>query len=166
MCLSVRPTTNEFGDRNTALKRLSIRLRRQRSHFSASQLKSLIPISALLLNFSRLPPTSPWLLPLARQSSVYAKAPSSLWYEFSPTHFQSFLIFAFLNFDLEDIYHLSSIISIRFGRHKIGKPVDSPAYFRPFFFFTTSPSKFFTRIILSPLHFFLESITPISYPPG
>ena len=50
------------------------------------------------------------------------------------------------------IWKTSSIIPI----HKMGKPVDSPASFRPIFL-TCCISKLFERIILSRLRFFLES---------
>ena len=49
------------------------------------------------------------------------------------------------------IWKTSSIIAI----HKIGKPLDSPASFRPIFL-TPCVSKLFERIILSRLLFFLE----------
>ena len=43
-----------------------------------------------------------------RQSCLsHAKAPSSLWHGFSSSHLQSFLVFAFLSFHLEDIFHYS-----------------------------------------------------------
>ena len=43
-----------------------------------------------------------------RQSCLFrAKAPSLLRRGFSPAHFQCFLVFAFLSFHLEDIFHYS-----------------------------------------------------------
>ena len=43
-----------------------------------------------------------------RQSCLpHAKALSSLWHRFSPTHFLSLPVFAFLSFPLEDIFHYS-----------------------------------------------------------
>ena len=43
-----------------------------------------------------------------RQSCLsHAKAPSSLWHGFSSSHFQSFLVFTFLSFHLEDIFYYS-----------------------------------------------------------
>ena len=57
-------------------------------------------------NFMRLPPTFPH--PRPRQSCLfYAKAPSSLWHGFTSLHLQSLLVFAFVSFHLEDIFHYS-----------------------------------------------------------
>ena len=55
------------------------------------------------------------------------------------------------------IWKTSSIIPI----HKMGKPLDSPASFRPISF-TSCVSKLFKRIILSRLLFFLESNSILS----
>ena len=55
------------------------------------------------------------------------------------------------------IWKTSSIISI----HKMGKPLDSPASFRPISL-TSCVSKMFERIILSRVLFFLESISILS----
>ena len=55
------------------------------------------------------------------------------------------------------IWKTSSIISI----HKIGKPLDSPAFFLPIFL-TSCESKLFERIIQSHLLFFLESNSILS----
>ena len=74
-------------------------------------LRSLIPLFAfpsLPLNFLQLPQTSPpyWYWP--RQSFLsHAKAPSSVWHKFSPSHFQGSMVFAFLSFHLEDIFYYS-----------------------------------------------------------
>ena len=75
---------------------------------------------------------------------------------------QYFLDFAFLPFHLEDLF----IISI----HNMGKPLDSPASFRPISL-TSCISKLFDHIILSRLLFFLESNSILSprqagYRPG
>ena len=102
-----------------------------RSHFSISQLKALRRrargyLSELRratcpeeshssfcspfppLNFLRLPPTFALPLPLAQTKlPIHAKVPSSLWHGFSSSHLQSLLVFAFLFFDLEDIFHYS-----------------------------------------------------------
>ena len=60
------------------------------------------------LNFLRLPPTSPHPCHWPRQSCLsHAKAPLSLWHGFSSSHLQSFLVFAFLSFHLEDICYYS-----------------------------------------------------------
>ena len=56
------------------------------------------------------------------------------------------------------IWKTSSIIPI----HKMGKPLDSPASFRPIFL-TSCVSKLFERIILSRLLFFLESNSILSH---
>ena len=57
------------------------------------------------------------------------------------------------------IWKTSSIIPIR----KMGKPLDSPASFRPISL-TSCVSKLFERIILSRLLFFLESNSILSLP--
>ena len=57
------------------------------------------------------------------------------------------------------IWKTSSIIPI----HKMGKPLDSPASFRPISL-TSCVSKMFKRIILSRLLFFLESNSILSLP--
>ena len=59
------------------------------------------------------------------------------------------------------IWKTSSIIPI----HKVGKPLDSPASFRPISL-TSCVSKLFERIILSRLLFFLESNSILSLPPN
>ena len=59
-------------------------------------------------NFLRLPPTSPRPLHWSRQNCLSdAKASSSLWHGFSSSHLQSFLVFTFLSFHLEDIFYYS-----------------------------------------------------------
>ena len=58
------------------------------------------------------------------------------------------------------IWKTSSIIPI----HKIGKPLDSPTFFRPISL-TSCVSKLFERIILSRFLFFLESNSLLSPPP-
>ena len=55
------------------------------------------------------------------------------------------------------IWKTSSIITI----HKMGKPLNSPAFFRPISL-TSCVSKLFERIILSHLLFFLESNSILS----
>ena len=66
---------------------------------------------------------------------------------------QSFVVFSFLSFHLEDIL----IVSM----HKIEKPLDSPASFRPISL-TFCVSKLFERVILSRLLLFLESNSILS----
>ena len=83
----------------------------------------------------------------------HAKASSLLWHGFSSLHLRSFLVFAFLSFHQEDM----SIIPI----HKMGKPLDSRAFFCPISL-TSCVSKLFERIILSHLLFFLESNSILS----
>ena len=78
----------------------------------------------------------------------HAKAPSSLWHGFSSSYLQSLLVFAFLSFHLEDIVYYSI--------HKMGKPLDCSASFRPISL-TSCVSKLFEHMILSHLLFFLES---------
>ena len=62
-------------------------------------------------------------------------------------------------YSFPSIWKTSSIIPI----HKMGKPLDSPASFRPISL-TSCVSKLFERIILSHLLFFLESICILSPP--
>ena len=89
-----------------------------------------------------------------RQSCLsHGKASSSLWHGFSSSHLQSFTDFAFFL----SIWKTSSIIPI----HKMEKPFDSPASFRPISL-TSCVSKLFERIILSRLLFFLESSSFLS----
>ena len=78
----------------------------------------------------------------------HAKASFSLWLGFSSLHFQSFLVFTFLSFHLEDIFYHS--------HPQNGKALDSPASLRPISL-TFCVSKLFERIILSRLLFFLKS---------
>ena len=66
--------------------------------------------------------------------------------------FSTSSIFPGLCIPFLSIWKASSIIPI----HKVGKPLDSPASFRPIFL-TFYVSKLFERIILSRLLFFLES---------
>ena len=73
-----------------------------RSHFSVSQPKTLRSKARGCLQ--------PFLLHRhwPRQSCLsHAKASSSLWHGFSSSHLQSLLVFAFLSFHLEDIFHYS-----------------------------------------------------------
>ena len=70
--------------------------------------------------------------------------------------FYIFNLYWFSHF-LPSIWKTSSIIPI----HKMGKPLDSPASFRPISL-TSCVSKFFERIILSRLLFFLESNSILS----
>ena len=73
----------------------------EESHSSFCQSFSPDKFQAAAINFSvhcRWP----------RQSSLsHAKAPSSLWHGFFATQFQSFLVFAFFPFYLEDIFYNS-----------------------------------------------------------
>ena len=108
------------------------------------------------LNFLRLLPTFPPPPPLAQtELPIQAKSPSLLWHGFSSSHFQSFLVFAFLSFHLEEIFWYSHT--------QEGKPLDSPASFRPISL-ASCVSKLFERIILSRLLFFLESNFILSLP--
>ena len=119
-----------------------------RSHFSVSQPKTLCSRareylselhqatcpeeshSSLLFSFLPRSTSCGCLQPFPlhchwpRQSRLsYAKASSSLWHKFSSPHLQSFLIFAFLSFHLEDIFYYSHT--------QDGEPLGSPASFRP-----------------------------------
>ena len=68
-----------------------------------------------------------------------------------------FFNFSWSSHSFPSIWKTSSIIPI----HKMGKPVDSPASFRPISL-TSCVSKLYERIILSRLPFFLESIAIFS----
>ena len=78
-----------------------------------------------------------------------------------PRSGMDFLLYIFNLFwtshSFPSIWKTSSIISI----HKMGKPLDSPASFRPISL-TSCVSKLFERIILSRLLFFLESNSILS----
>ena len=89
----------------------------------------------------------------SRQSCLsHAKAPSSLWHGISSSHFLSLTLHSF-----PSIWKTSSIIPI----HKMGKPLDSPASFRPISL-TSCVSKLFEGIILFRLLFYLESNSILS----
>ena len=150
-----------------------------RSHFSVSQPKALrsrargyllssaepralwsltcpFALLSLSLNFLRLPPTSPPSPPLAVKQSCLSngKAPSSLWHGFTSSHLQSL---QWSSHSFPSIWKTSSVIPI----HKMGKPLDSSASFRPISL-TSCVSQLFERIILSGLLFFLESNSILS----
>ena len=102
-----------------------------------------------LLNFLRLPPTSPRPLP----------GPDKVAYpmlKHLPRSGMDLLLHIFnlswSSHSFPSIWKTSSIIPI----HKMGKPLDSPASFRPISL-TSCVSKLFKRIILSGLLFVLES---------
>ena len=103
----------------------------------------------------RLPPTSP---------SSSATGPDKVAYpmlNYLPRSGMDFLLYIFnlswSSHSFPSIWKTSSIIPI----HKIGKPLDSPAFFRPISL-TSCVSKLYERIILSRLLFFLESNSILS----
>ena len=90
-----------------------------------------------------------------RQSCLsHAKAPSLLWHGFTSLHLQSFLVFAFLSFHLEDIFHYSHT--------QDGKASRLSCFLPAYLSLTSCVSKLFERIILSRLLFFLESNSILS----
>ena len=92
-----------------------------------------------------------------RQSCLsHAKAPSSLWHGFSSSHLQPFLVFTFLFFHLEDIFHYSHSLdgnASRLSCFFLAVWSISP---------TSCISKLFECIIPSRLLFFLESNSILS----
>ena len=148
-----------------------------RPHFSVSQSKTLrsrargylselgratfpeeshssFALLSLPMNFLRLPPTFPPPLPLADKVDYPML-------KHLPCFGMHFLLHIFnLSWTLHSfpsIWKTSSIIPI----HKMAKPLDSPASFRPISL-TSCVSKLFERIILSRLLFFLESNSILS----
>ena len=144
-----------------------------RSHFSVSETKALrsrargyltelrratCPVES---HSSFCSPSSPpeFLAAASNLSSSTATGPDKVAYpmlKHLPRTGMDFLLYIFnLSWTLHSfssIWNTSSIISI----HKIEKPLDSPASFRPICL-TSCVSKLFERIILSRLLFFLES---------
>ena len=145
-----------------------------RSHFSVSQPKALrsrargyltelrralwsltrpFALLSLSLNFMRLPPNL---------SSSTATGPDKVAYPMLKHLPRSGILLHMFNLSwsshsFPSIWKTSSIILI----HKMGKPLDSPASFRPISL-TSCVSKLFERIILSRLPFFLESNSILS----
>ena len=69
---------------------------------------SLVLLLSILTRWISCGCLQPFLVPhhWPRQSCLsHAKAPYSLWHEFSSLHLQSLLVFSFLSFHLEDIFH-------------------------------------------------------------
>ena len=149
-----------------------------RSHFSVSQPKALrsrarADLSELHratcsveFHSSFCSPFSPaeFLAAASNLSSSTATGPDKVAYpmlKHLPRSGMDFLLHIFnLSWSLHSfpsIWKTSSIIPI----HKVGKPLDSPASFRPISL-TSCVSKLFERIILSRLLFFLESNSILS----
>ena len=110
-------------------------------------------------------PFSPveFLAAASNLSSSTATAPDKVAYPMLKHLPRSGMDFLLLSFNLSwsshsfpSIWKTSSIIPI----HKMGKPLDSPAFFRPISL--SCVSKLFKRIILSGLLFFLESNSILS----
>ena len=102
-------------------------------------------------NLLRLPQTFLFFCHGRRQSFLsHAKAPSSLWHGFSSSHFQSFLVFAFLSFHLEDIFYYF---------HQQDRRVYRLSCFLPASSLTSCVSKLFERIVLS----FLRPLTRLCF---
>ena len=149
-----------------------------RSHFSVSQPKALrsrargylselrratCPVESHPSFCSRFSPTE-FLAAASNLSSSTATGSDKVAYpmlKFLPRSGMDFLLHIFNLFwsshSFPSIWKTSSIIPI----HKMGKPLDSPASFRPISL-TSSVSKLFERIILSRLLFFLESNSILS----
>ena len=149
-----------------------------RSHFSVSQPKALHSRARGYLSElrrdtcpeeSHLSFCSPFSLaefhaPASNLSSSTATGPDKVVYSMLkhlPCSGMNFLLHIFnlswTSHSFPSIWKTSSIIPI----HKMGKPLDSPASFRPISL-TSCVSKLFERIILSRLLFFLESNSILS----
>ena len=149
-----------------------------RSHFSVSQSKALRSRARSYLTELRratcpveshsyfCSPFSPaeFLAAASNLSSSTATGPDKVAYpmlKHLPRSGMDFLLHIFnlswSSHSFPSTWKTSSIISI----HKVGKPLDSPASFRPISF-TSCVSKLFERIILSRLLFFLESNSILS----
>ena len=92
----------------------ALRSRAETTSLSSAKARALwrltrsFALPSLSLNFLRLPSTFLVHCHWPRQSCLsHAKASSSLWHGFSFSHLQSLLVFAFLSFHLEDIFHYS-----------------------------------------------------------
>ena len=149
-----------------------------RSHFSVSQSKALRSrVKGYLTELRRATcsveshssfcsPFSPaeFLAAASNLSSSTATGPDKVSYpmlKHLPRSGMNFLLHIFnlswSSHSFPSIWKTSSIIPI----HKMGKPLDSPASFRPISL-TSCVSKLFERIILSRLLFFLESNSILS----
>ena len=149
-----------------------------RSHFSVSQPKALRSSArgyltelrrATCLEESYSSFCSPFSLAefvaaASNLSSSSATGPDKVFYpmlKHLPRSGMDFLLYIFnlswSSHSFPSIWKTSSIIPI----HKMGKPLDSPASFRPISL-TSCVSKLFERIILSRLLFFLESNSILS----
>ena len=149
-----------------------------RSHFSVSQPKALRSRARCYLTELRratcsveshssfCSPFSPaeFLAAVSNLSSSTATGPDKVAYpmlKHLPRSGMDFLLHIFnlswSSHSFPSIWKTSSIIPI----HKMGKPLDSPASFRPISL-TSCVSKLFERIILSRLLFFLESNSILS----
>ena len=149
-----------------------------RSHFAVSQPKALRSRARSYLTELRratcsvefhssfCSPFSPaeFLAAASNLSSSTATGPDKVVYpmlKHLPRSGMDFLLHIFnlswSSHSFPSIWKTSSIISI----HKMGKPLDSPASFRPISL-TSCVSKLFERIILSRLLFFLESNSILS----
>ena len=153
-----------------------------RSHFSVSQPKALRSTARRYLTELRRATCSveshssfcspftlaEFLAAASNLSSSTATGPDKVAYSMLkhlPRSGMDFLLHIFnrswSSHSFPSIWKTSSIIPI----HKVGKPLDSPASFRPISL-TSCVSKLFERIILSRLLFFLESNSILSLPPN
>ena len=149
-----------------------------RSHFSVSQPKALRSRARSYLtelrqatcseeshwSFCSPFPPAEFLAAASNLSSSSATGPEKVAYpmlKHLPRSGMNFLLYVFnlswSSHSFPSIWKTSSIIPI----HKMGKPLDSPASFRPISL-TSCVSKLFERIILSRLLFFLESNSILS----
>ena len=176
-----------FSNCSSPRKSASVYAAYLRSHFSVSQPKALRSRArgyltelcrATCLEESHSSFCSPFSLAefhaaASKLSSSTATGPDKVAYpmlKHLPRSVMDFLLYIFnLTWSLHSfpfIWKTSSIIPI----HKMGKPLDSPASFRPISL-TSCVSKLFERIILSHLLSFLESNSilsprPASFRPG
>ena len=162
-----------FPNCSSLRKSASVYAAYPRSHFSVSQPKALCsrargylselrratcPVESHLSFCSSFTPAE-FLPDASNLSSSSATGPDKVAYpmlKHLPRSGMDFLLHIFnlswSSHSFPSIWKTSSIIPI----HKMGKPLDSPASFRPISL-TSCVSKLFERIILSRLLFFLES---------
>ena len=165
---------NCFSPRESA----SVYVAYLRSHFSVSQPKALHSRARGYLSelhratcseeshssFCSPFSLAEFLAAASNLSSSTATGPDKVVYPMLKHHPRSGIDFLLYIFNLSwsshsfpSIWKISSIIPI----HKMGKPLDSPASFRPISL-TSCVSKLFERIVLSRLLFFLESNSILS----
>ena len=173
------PPTPNFPNCSSPRKSASVYAAYLRSHFSISRPKALrsrarsylselrratCPVESLS-SFCSPFTLAEFLAAASNLSSSTATGPDKVAYpmlKHLPRSGMDFLLYIFnlswSSHSFPSIWKTSSIIPI----HKMGKPLDSPASFRPISL-TSCVSKLFKRIILSRLLFFLESNSILSH---